>query len=128
MKQRVSVITLGVSDLARARRFYEALGWTTGAAPECFVAVVWDDADDDNNLDLGALGRVSQRIVDQVRQGASFLAYARQFSEASTAAVGGDLGWMRPEQLPAGDYIVSERLVVERKTGADLAASIALRL
>ena len=31
---------------------------------------------------------------------------------------------MRPEQLPAGDYIVSERLVVERKTGADLAASI----
>jgi DNA excision repair protein ERCC-4 len=31
---------------------------------------------------------------------------------------------VRPEQLPAGDYIVSERLVVERKTGADLAASI----
>jgi DNA excision repair protein ERCC-4 len=31
---------------------------------------------------------------------------------------------MRPEQLPAGDYIVSDRLVVERKTGADLAASI----
>jgi hypothetical protein len=29
-----------------------------------------------------------------------------------------------PEQLPAGDYIVSDRLVVERKTGADLAASI----
>jgi peptidyl-prolyl cis-trans isomerase SurA len=28
----------------------------------------------------------AQRIVDQVRQGASFLAYARQFSEASTAA------------------------------------------
>jgi peptidyl-prolyl cis-trans isomerase SurA len=41
-----------------------------------------------------------QRIVDQVRQGASFVAYARQFSEASTAAVGGDLGWVRAEQLP----------------------------
>ena len=27
-------------------------------------------------------------------------AYARQFSEASTAAVGGDLGWVRAEQLP----------------------------
>jgi DNA excision repair protein ERCC-4 len=26
--------------------------------------------------------------------------------------------------LPAGDYVVSDRLVVERKTGADLAASI----
>ena len=33
MEQRVSLITLGVSDLARARAFYEALGWTTRAAP-----------------------------------------------------------------------------------------------
>ena len=40
------------------------------------------------------------RIVDQIRNGASFAAYARQFSEASTAAVGGDLGWVRAEQLP----------------------------
>lgn len=40
------------------------------------------------------------RIVEQVRGGASFLSYARQFSEASTAAVGGDLGWVRAEQLP----------------------------
>jgi peptidyl-prolyl cis-trans isomerase SurA len=41
-----------------------------------------------------------RRIMEQVRQGGSFIAYARQFSEASTAAVGGDLGWVRPEQLP----------------------------
>lgn len=41
----------------------------------------------------------AQRIVEQVRSGASFVAYARQFSEASTAAVGGDLGWVRVEQL-----------------------------
>ena len=34
MEQRVSLITLGVSDLARARTFYERLGWTTEAAPE----------------------------------------------------------------------------------------------
>lgn len=27
MEQRVSLITLGVSDLARSRAFYEALGW-----------------------------------------------------------------------------------------------------
>ena len=33
MKQRVSLITLGVSDLGRARAFYEALGWSTGAEP-----------------------------------------------------------------------------------------------
>ena len=30
----------------------------------------------------------------------SFAGYARQYSEASTSAVGGDLGWVRPEQLP----------------------------
>jgi uncharacterized protein len=27
MEQRVSLITLGVADLGRARRFYESLGW-----------------------------------------------------------------------------------------------------
>ena len=33
MEQRLSLVTLGVADLARARAFYEALGWGTGAAP-----------------------------------------------------------------------------------------------
>jgi uncharacterized protein len=33
MEQRVSLVTLGVADLARARAFYEALGWKTGASP-----------------------------------------------------------------------------------------------
>ena len=41
----------------------------------------------------------ARRIIDQIRQGGSFVAYARQFSEASTAAVGGDLGWIKLEQL-----------------------------
>lgn len=31
MEQRLSLITLGVEDLARARRFYEALGWKASA-------------------------------------------------------------------------------------------------
>jgi uncharacterized protein len=34
LKQRLNLITLGVTDLGRARRFYEALGWTTGADPD----------------------------------------------------------------------------------------------
>lgn len=38
MEQRVSLITLGVSDLKRARGFYEAMGWKTGAGPEEDVA------------------------------------------------------------------------------------------
>jgi predicted lactoylglutathione lyase len=53
MEQRVSLITLGVEDLARARAFYEALGWTTRAAPEDdvvffqaggMVLALWDRA------------------------------------------------------------------------------------
>lgn len=42
----------------------------------------------------------ANRIIDQLRKGGSFAAYARQFSESSTASVGGDLGWVRAEQLP----------------------------
>ena len=42
----------------------------------------------------------AKRIVDQLKQGGSFVAYARQYSQASTAAVGGDLGWIRLSQLP----------------------------
>jgi catechol 2,3-dioxygenase-like lactoylglutathione lyase family enzyme len=34
VEQRLSLITLGVADLPRSRRFYEALGWKSGAAPE----------------------------------------------------------------------------------------------
>jgi uncharacterized protein len=53
MRQRVSVITLGVADLGRSRTFYEALGWTTGAAAEDdvvffqageMVLALWDRA------------------------------------------------------------------------------------
>ena len=33
MEQRVSLITLGVADVARSRAFYETLGWATLAEP-----------------------------------------------------------------------------------------------
>ena len=33
MDQRLSLVTLGVADLARARAFYEALGWS-GVSPD----------------------------------------------------------------------------------------------
>ena len=53
MKQRVSLITLGTTDLGRSRRFYEALGWSTGAKPDDdvvffqageMVVALWDRA------------------------------------------------------------------------------------
>ena len=39
MEQRISLVTLGVSDLARARSFYEAMGWDGAQQPDeevCF--------------------------------------------------------------------------------------------
>ncbi len=50
MEQRVSLVTLGVADLERSRRFYQELGWTTRAAPGddvvffqagCLVVALW---------------------------------------------------------------------------------------
>jgi uncharacterized protein len=34
MEQRISLVTLGVSDLPRARAFYEALGWRGAQQPD----------------------------------------------------------------------------------------------
>jgi uncharacterized protein len=34
MEQRVSLVTLGVTDLARSRAFYEALGWRSDSSPD----------------------------------------------------------------------------------------------
>lgn len=42
----------------------------------------------------------AQTIMQQLQGGGSFVAYARQYSEATTAVVGGDLGWVRAGQLP----------------------------
>jgi predicted lactoylglutathione lyase len=38
VEQRVSLVTLGVADVGRARVFYEALGWKTGAEPGADIA------------------------------------------------------------------------------------------
>jgi uncharacterized protein len=71
MEQRMSLITLGVRDLERARTFYEALGWKTGAAPEddvaffqcgCMVFALWDRAklaEDSTVTDSGGWGGVT---------------------------------------------------------------------
>jgi catechol 2,3-dioxygenase-like lactoylglutathione lyase family enzyme len=95
VKQRVSLITLGVSDLERARRFYEALGWETAAeagddvvffqAGEMVLAL-WDRAQlagdscvEDGGgwggmtlaLNLGSPAEVDAAIEDARRAGAT---------------------------------------------------------
>jgi peptidyl-prolyl cis-trans isomerase SurA len=43
--------------------------------------------------------RTAERLSQQLRQGASFPALARQFSQSSTSGIGGDLGWVERDQL-----------------------------
>ena len=47
-----------------------------------------------------AVLRNMQQIMDQLQAGGSFVAYARQYSEATTAVVGGDTGFLRLATLP----------------------------
>ena len=58
-----------------------------------------------------------RKILEQIRGGGSFVAYARQFSEASTAATGGDLGWVRPAQLPQTLAEAAEQMEVGQVVG-----------
>ncbi|MBP6030653.1 MAG: peptidylprolyl isomerase [Sphingobium sp.] len=66
-------------------------------ADEYRVGEIYLSATPENADQIFANGR---NIIEQIKQGGSFAAYARQFSEASTAAVGGDLGWIRAGQMP----------------------------
>ncbi|MEO0463691.1 MAG: peptidylprolyl isomerase [Pseudomonadota bacterium] len=59
----------------------------------------------------------AQRIMQQLQAGGSFVAYARQFSEASTAAVGGDLGWIRVGQLPPALASTARQMTVGQLVG-----------
>ena len=69
-----------------------------------------------NSENHDAVGQNALKIVEQLKQGGSFVAYARQYSEASTAPVGGDLGWVRlgmlpPEMQPSVAALESGQLV-----------------
>jgi hypothetical protein len=71
MEQRVSLVTLGVRDLGRARAFYEGLGWVTRAQPGDdvvffqaggMVVALWDRArlaEDSGVQDAGGWGGVT---------------------------------------------------------------------
>jgi uncharacterized protein len=71
MEQRVSLITLGVADLRRAREFYAALGWRVGSEPDDdvvffqaagMILALWDRAKlaaDSSVSDSGGWGGVT---------------------------------------------------------------------
>lgn len=86
MEQRISLVTLGVADLEKAKRFYEALGWQAAEGPEDVVFFqaggivfgLWSRqslAEDSGVTDTGGWGGVtlaynvgSPEEVDQVME------------------------------------------------------------
>jgi peptidyl-prolyl cis-trans isomerase SurA len=53
----------------------------------------------DNPRDEDQVRQVAENLVEQIKNGASFAAVARQFSQGAGAAQGGDIGWIQQGQL-----------------------------
>ncbi|HEX4180156.1 MAG TPA: peptidylprolyl isomerase [Caulobacteraceae bacterium] len=76
--------------------------------PQYEIAEIFIDAGRAGGEDAAMTG--AAQLVAQLQQGAPFSAVARQFSSASTAANGGDAGWLttselRPELRPVIDQL-----------------------
>lgn len=88
MEQRISLVTLGVTDLARARSFYEAMGWTGAQQPDqevCFfqaggmVLGLWTA--------LGGHGAPGIELAHNVRTPAEVSAVLREAERAGGTIV-----------------------------------------
>ncbi|MDB5360052.1 MAG: hypothetical protein JWO51_1349 [Rhodospirillales bacterium] len=63
----------------------------------------------DNPSQDTEIRETAQHLVDQIRKGAPFPAVARQFSQSSTANLGGDIGYVQPGQLdPEADRLIDK--------------------
>jgi peptidyl-prolyl cis-trans isomerase SurA len=74
------------------KRLKESANEPQSRVAEIFLGV-------DNPQQDEEVRRLAERLTEQMKQGARFSAIAQQFSQSPTAAVGGDIGWVRPEQL-----------------------------
>lgn len=126
----------------------EALGRITAnmSKPQALVSEILLAAE--TEAELQQADTIAARLLQEIRNGAPFQNVARQFSAASSAAAGGDLGWLaqgelrpelqgivdqlqpgqvsRPVRGPGGVYILAVR---EKRTGVDPATtrSVSLR-
>ena len=76
------------------KRLKEHAGEPQSRIGEIFLAI-------DNPAQEDQVRQLAERLSVQMKQVARFSSVARQFSQAASAAVGGDIGYMRPDQLPA---------------------------
>jgi len=95
--RRKAAETVEISDDevdADLKRLKEHSGEPQSRVAEIFLAV-------DNPSQDAEVRALASKLTDQMKQGARFSAIAQQFSQSATAAVGGDMGWLRPDQLPS---------------------------
>jgi peptidyl-prolyl cis-trans isomerase SurA len=93
--KRQAAQTASISDAEiddSLKRVKEHAGEPQSRVAEIFLAV-------DNPAQDDEVRQLAERLTAQMKQGARFSAVARQFSQSATAAVGGDIGYVRPDQL-----------------------------
>ena len=90
VRQEVAIADEDVD--AAMQRVKESIGKPEYLVAEIFLAV--DNPDQDEQV-----RRAGERLIDEIRKGGNFAAVARQFSQSTTAASSGDLGWVRPGEL-----------------------------
>jgi peptidyl-prolyl cis-trans isomerase SurA len=67
--------------------------------PQFFAAEILLPVDDPNNE--REVQQQAERLLAEIRKGASFNAIAQQFSSSASAARGGEIGWISPGQIGA---------------------------
>lgn len=98
MKQTISFVTLGVSDLNRSRRFYQALGWTESSGSQAGVAFFQV-----GSIAFALYGRESLAEDAHVSpEGSGFPGFALAHNVASEAEVEATL----QEAVAAGGHLV----------------------
>jgi uncharacterized protein len=106
MRQRLSVVTLGVKDKGRARAFYEALGWrseseASGDDPVFFqsgdmVVALWDRtllAEDSGVEDTGGWGGITLAHNVASRQEVDAITDVARGAGATVAREPGETFW-----------------------------------
>ncbi len=79
------------------------VGKTEARVGEIFIPIDKVDQSDEAK-------RSADRVLEQLRRGASFSALAQQFSQGATAQSGGDLGWVLPGSLDSALDAAIERM------------------
>ncbi|SRR5579875_93882 len=91
LSQDVSVSDEEVNEAMAQIR--QDIGQPQSHVAEIYLAI-------DNPSQAQDVERLANQLIQQIRAGANFSAVAQQFSQSPSSAVGGDIGWVTPSQLP----------------------------